>query len=334
MQSSMDMYDAELSQPITLAEGWRAFCEKKPYRLTDDATAGERRRWYGTNWPLLGFEQVQDICDDVEDLVEADAGSPGAARGIAISGEYRTGKSSAARFIGRHIHRQLARPDGNNLPVLYLQAPSAGRGRQFVNEFTRFAGYDFGTQETTRVVHHLRTQVPKWGTRLIIIDEANNLDSAHSTSTTPAQFLKDLMDQLPSIFLLVGHDISNTRPFTSNGADSVRGRFNVRVFERFRRTKHKDDDWRATLGDIDRLIELANHQQGDLVEHEALIFERTEGLPGDVYFLIQKAARDAIRDGTERITAKGLHRVDLSQAARDREAKAHRQLGRTHANAA
>jgi hypothetical protein len=116
--------------PATTLEGWRSFISADPSELA-----------------LL--PAIAEITGEGQLLVLMNQREIGARRGLIVSGDAATGKTTSIKQLGRlHELRVRARfPAGRDrIPVVYVTCPPKGSPRKLAMEFARFLGLPLRTR--------------------------------------------------------------------------------------------------------------------------------------------------------------------------------------------
>ena len=92
--------------------------------------------------------------------------------------------------------------------------------------------------------------------------------------------------------------------------------------------------WQALVATLEQSLRLHAHRADTLLGLDAYLHQRTGGMIGSLSQLIREAAIDAITDGTEKITRKGLDNVDLDEIAENQDAQRKRARTARHAKRA
>ncbi|MGV2919611.1 AAA family ATPase [Streptomyces alfalfae] len=102
----------------------------------------ERRIDYHSELQVVWTSTVKEVAHQGRLLTLLNHREHGARRGMIISGERATGKTTALRQLGR-LHELRTRqryPGGRRIPVVYVTAPPKGSPRKIAIEFARFLG--------------------------------------------------------------------------------------------------------------------------------------------------------------------------------------------------
>ena len=182
-------------EPLTTKEGWRRFVNRQPagpdghnpatLELLIEAereVVKDARQTYHADLPLANTPTIQKVISTARLLVQLNRNQVSARRGLIVSGESGTGKTTALTQLGRthelHIRRRFPH-DGYRLPVLYVTVPPASTARMLAMEFARFFGLSFtGRVNITDIVDAVCHTAARTGVELVLVDEVHNLNLA------------------------------------------------------------------------------------------------------------------------------------------------------------
>ena len=255
--------------------------------------------------------------------------------GMLISGPACAGKSTTLIHFGQQIEAGLRA--GKKLPLHGAGEPPARlpNGAEYVpviyltlttqvvptlENIARFyipnlpLGRRRNRSDLLAMISHL---VYESETRLILLDQVQNLRSATVGVQAVSDVLKDLMDACPSTMIAgAGIDLQRLTLFqasTSTGGQDLAqtaNRFALHPMGNYdNSTKEGTTDWIRLLRSVETHLVLHNHQANDLVNMRDQLHERTHGLTGAIMPLLRAAANCAIDDGSERITSETIDSV-------------------------
>jgi hypothetical protein len=319
--------------PATTREGWGAFVGKQPSTLellTDHAwqvLAEDARSVYDqarfdhhAELVIVATPTIRQVAHTARRLVLLNHQQTGARRGMIVTGNSGTGKSTAVMHMGRaheiRARRRAAAPD-LFCPVVYVSVPPAATPKMLAAEFARFVGLPIPaafnqasiTNAVCDVLCRLRVEI-------VIIDELQNMNLATRDGAETSDQLKYLSERIPATFVCAGFDLEERGLFSGSRGRQIAGRFatiEATVFGYA--TTGQRRDWHALIATLDAAIRLHRHEPGMLVKHAAYLHQRTGGMIGSLSHLIRESAIDAILDGAEKITKSGMDRVTLDRAA-------------------
>lgn len=250
-----------------------------------------------------------------------------ARRGIAISGNSTLGKSTMLMDIGRDFEKQRRTSNGllddpSFIPVLYTVVPAAATPVKLMTAFSSWLGLPTAgsrprlDQLTDQVVGVLRAA----GTRLVLIDEAQNLTSNRQHGQDAASAMKSFAERLDATFVYAGIDLLRSSLFAGQIGQQMRGRMTVHQVTPFT-IKGKDgaQEWVNLIAEMEhRILRLARQQPGALASKcWRDLFDLTGGSIGTLKGLLVEAATEAIRNESEQITLAQLRSIPVDVQATD-----------------
>jgi hypothetical protein len=319
--------------PLTTKEGWRRFVDREqavPEAPDADTLArltkaqrtrdGEIRREYHAHLPLVDTPIIRKVITTSRLLIQLNRHQISARRGVIVSGESGTGKTSALSQLGR-AHELAARrrhPEQRyQLPVIYVTVPPAATARMLAVEFGRFFGLELPVRSNiTDVTNAVCALAAHAGVELVCVDELHNISLASRAGAEVSDQLKYFAERLPATFVYAGIDIEAQGLFAGVRGRQMAGRFTVipsRPFDYG--TPEQRDAWRSLIATMESQLRLHQHRDGSLVALAEDLYKRTGGAIGSLSQLIRGAAVLAIEDGTEQITKKLLDSVPVDYAA-------------------
>jgi hypothetical protein len=244
----------------------------------------------------------------------------GARRGLLVTGDPTTGKSTAITQLGRAVevaYRRQRPCSDDAAPVVYLTMPPQATPKSLSIEILKFLGAPYLTRESqielTRQACHLLADLR---TELIIVDEIHNLDHHTRAGADASDHLKYLAENVAATFVYAGIDTAKTGLFNGIRGRQLAGRF-VPIHTRpypYATTGDRDQ-WRALVVGFDSMLRLDHHKPGRLSRLAPYLYGRTAGSISSLSMLIRSVAVTVIMDGTEKITKANLDDVPLDHAA-------------------
>lgn len=320
-------------EPLTTKEGWRRFVDRQPVApgahnpatldlLTDEQQdlVEEARRAYHADLPLANTPTIQKVISTARLLVQLNRNQVSARRGLIVSGQSGTGKTTALTQLGRtherHIRRRFPH-DEHRLPVLYATVPPASTARMLAMEFARFLGLSFtGRVNITDIVDAVCHTAARTGVELVLVDELHNLNLATRAGAEVSDQLKYFAERLPATFVYAGIDVEAAGLFAGVRGRQIAGRFTVIGASAFAYgASEQREQWRALVATMESTLRLHRHKTGSLVALEEYLYRRSSGMIGSLSHLVRGAAILAIEDGSERITRALLDIVPVDHAA-------------------
>lgn len=272
--------------------------------------------------------------------------------GMLLTGPAYAGKSTALIRFARDVEREFRR--AQRLPLPPSGEPAARLPNGF--EFLPVAYFSIDTQVVPTLRNAVRFYNPNLpagkrytandltamlldyiagcGTRLIAMDQMQNLKHAVAGAQAVSEALKHVMDGAPGTMLTgAGIELHEFRVFTEGYRDQdahlaqTGSRFSLHHMHAYDITDPASRrDWQRLLATMEQSFDLFNARRGDLVDHAAYLHEATGGLVGELLPLLRTAANHAVASNAERITLGQLQ--SLHKAAR-RDTTGHRNTGAT-----
>jgi hypothetical protein len=320
-------------EPLTTKEGWRRFVDRQPVApdghnpaTLELLTAAEReavreaRQAYHADLPLANTPTIQKVISTARLLVQLNRNQVSARRGLIVSGESGTGKTTALTQLGRthelHIRRRFPH-DAQRLPVLYVTVPPASTARMLAMEFARFLGLSFTSRANiTDIVDAVCHTAARTGVELVLVDEVHNLNLTTRPGAEVSDQLKYFAERLPATFIYAGIDVEAAGLFAGVRGRQIAGRFTMIAASAFAYgTSKQREQWRALVATMESTLRLHRHKTGSLVALDEYLYRRSGGMIGSLSHLIRGAAVLAIEDGTERINRALLDIVPVDHAA-------------------
>ncbi|MFE0726890.1 ATP-binding protein [Streptomyces antibioticus] len=183
------------ADPSTRLEGWRRFVEADPavFELLPDqqwqALSPQLRKPYDkariayhSELQVVRTSTVKEIAHQGRLLTLLNQREHGARRGMIVSGQWTTGKTTALKQLGRthELRVQQRYPGSDRIPVVYITAPPKGSPRKLALEFARFLGLPVinprhNTIDVTSAVCQVMIEAR---TDLVLVDEIHLLNHA------------------------------------------------------------------------------------------------------------------------------------------------------------
>ena len=318
--------------PLTTLTGWGAFVHRTispPARLSPeqwscldaDQRAADIQERIGYHAELLALQtpDLHKIVSTGRGLLLLNHRQHGARRGLLVSGDPTTGKSTAITQLGRAVelaHRKrLGRDD--TVPVVYLTMPPQATPKSLSIEILKFLGAPYLTRasqiELTRQACHLLADL---GTHLILVDEIHNLNHHTRVGADASDHLKYLAENVAATFVYAGIDAARSGLFDGVRGRQLAGRFVPILTAPFAYSTAADRDrWAQLVDGFDTMLRLRNQHTGAVTRLAAHLYGKTAGSISSLSMMIRSAAITAILDGTERITKTALDAVPLDHAA-------------------
>lgn len=202
------------TDPSTRLEGWRRFVEADPavFELLPELewqalppqlreTYDETRIAYHSELQVVRTSAVREIAHQGRLLTLLNQREHGARRGMIVSGQWTTGKTTAVKQLGRTHELRIRQryPGSDRIPVVYITAPPKGSPRKLALEFARFLGLPVisprhNTIDVTSAVCQVMIEAR---TELVLVDEIHLLNHA----TTAGEDLSDHLKYFTARYL-------------------------------------------------------------------------------------------------------------------------------------
>jgi Bacterial TniB protein len=318
----------ERRDPTTTLTGWRRFVDADPaaFDLLDEpawaALPGadrvlydEARCRYHSELVVVSTSAVRQVCHQGRLLALLNQREISARRGLIVSGDWTTGKTTAVKQLGRtHELRIRARyPGSDRIPVVYVTTPPKGSPRKLAMEFARFLGLPMvtrrdNTTDITDAVCHVMIDAR---VDLVLVDEIHNMNLATLAGEDLSDHLKYFTEHLPATFVYAGINVERCGLFTGMRGKQLAGRCTLIRTGAF----PCNSEWQALIATLEDTLRLHRHQPGTLVGLARYLHQRTGGMIGSLSHLIRAAAISATLDGSEAITRGLLDTIALDYAA-------------------
>lgn len=319
--------------PLTTVTGWRDFVQRlvvpptmlAPEQwaaLDEDQRADDAQERIGYHAELLALEtpELRKIVATGRSLLMLNQRQYGARRGLLVSGDPTTGKSTAITQLGRAVELayRRSRPRAEDaVPVVYLTMPPQATPKSLSIEILKFLGAPYLPRdsqiELTRQACYLLSDLR---TELIIVDEIHNLNHQTRAGAEASDHLKYLADNVAATFVYAGIDSARTGLFNGVRGRQLAGRFVPILIRPFAYSSNLDrEQWQLLVDGFDKMLRLRRHEPGTLTRLAAHLYGRAGGSISSLSMMIRSAAITAILDGTEDITKQSLDAVALDHAA-------------------
>jgi hypothetical protein len=319
--------------PLTTLTGWRSFVQRvvvAPTLLTteqrsalgDDQRAEDIQERIAYHAELLALQtpELRKIVATGRSLLLLNQRQYGARRGLLVSGDPTTGKSTAITQLGRAVELayRRTRPRAHDaVPVVYLTMPPQATPKSLSIEILKFLGAPYLPRdsqiELTRQACHLLSDLR---TELILVDEIHNLNHQTRAGAEASDHLKYLADNVAATFVYAGIDTARTGLFTGVRGRQLAGRFVPVLIRPFAYSTEADrEQWELLVDGFDKMLRLRQHEQGALTRLAPHLYGKAGGSISSLSMMIRSAAITAILDETERVTKQSLDAVPLDHAA-------------------
>jgi hypothetical protein len=308
-------------------DGWRAFADEPPLEikllteaeramLSDAALEqyDDNLVTYHSELVVVMTSTVSTILRQGKLLIMLNRRETGARRGMMVSGDQTTGKSTAIKRFGL-AHELLIRkkfPNSTRIPVVYVTCPPKGSARKLSAELARFLGLEVtDRQNATDIANKVCSILRAAKNDLVIIDEIHNLDNGTDRGSELSDHIKYLTEHLPATFAYVGIDLDHCGLFTGIRGLQLAGR----CMQIDTAAIPYGAEWRGLVATMESALRLHRHEPGTLVKLDRYLHRRSLGMIGSLSHLIRGAAILAVVEGTHQITKDLLDEVQLDKIA-------------------
>jgi AAA domain len=320
--------DGRREPTMTLA-GWRRFVDTPAagFELLpgqrwaalsgqDKEAYDEARLNYHSEMIIVATSTIREVARQGRLLTLLNRREVSARRGLIVSGQQTTGKTTALKQLGR-THELMVRQRypgrlADRIPVAYVTTPPKGSPRKLAMEFARFLGLPpvkrgYNTTDIADAVCQIMLEAR---VDLVLVDELHNLNLATAAGEDMSDHLKYFTEHLPATFVYAGIDIER-RLFTGVRGKQIAGRcvlINTGPFP-------CDAEWRGLVATLESALRLHRHPPGSLTRQARYLHRRTGGMIGSLSHLVRAAAQLAILEGDEAITRKLMDTIPVDYAA-------------------
>lgn len=252
----------------------------------------------------IGYSAAQVVLNKLSDLFV----HPKTHRmpNLLIIGETNNGKTMIAKkFCKMHPPDINLGGEAAKVPVLFVQAPPVpDEGRFYNNILELLVAPHKSSDRVDKKEHQVRTLLQKVGTRILMVDEIHHVLAGNMNKQRAfLNVIKYLGNELQMPIVGVGTKDAE-RALTTEPQLANR-------FERVRLPKWKlNQDFYRFLKSYEKTIPLkkpSNLHDGAMSNQ---LHNMSEGFVGELTTVINKAAVQAIRDGSEQITAGTLKKLN------------------------
>ncbi|MER7001093.1 ATP-binding protein [Streptomyces sp. NPDC000410] len=322
--------------PLTTKDGWKQFVDDAPIcptmlslrafmALTEEKRLAysEPRLDYHSRLVIVGTPTVRNVFTTGRRLVLLNRHQISGRRGLIVTGQAGTGKTTAIAQLGRNhellVRKRLGPAAAGRLPVVYVTVPPRATPKMLAIEFARFLGLPVVRQETqTSITNAVCDLLIKMRVELALVDEIHNLNLATQAGAEASDQLKYLSERIPATFVLAGIDVAASGLFSGVRGQQISGRYTVTDTEPFAYgTTAQRQNWRNLIASLEDALRLHRHKSGSLVKLDGYLHERTDGAIGSLSQLVRGAALEAVISGSEAITRKTLETIEVDQTAED-----------------
>jgi hypothetical protein len=328
MTGGLDPDDGRREPTMTLA-GWRQFVDAPPasFELLQDkrwaALSGQDRQAYDearlnyhSEMIIVATSTIREVARQGRLLTLLNRREISARRGLIVSGQQTTGKTTALKQLGR-THELMVRQRyparlADRIPVVYVTTPPKGSPRKLAMEFARFLGLPPVKRgyNTTDIADAVCQVMLAARVDLVLVDELHNLNLATAAGEDMSDHLKYFTEHLPATFIYAGIDIER-RLFTGVRGQQIAGRCVLVSTGAY----PCDAEWKGLVATLESALRLHRHEPGSLTRSARYLHRRTGGMIGSLSHIVRAAAQLAIVEGEEAITRKLLDTIPVDHAA-------------------
>lgn len=310
----------------TTKEGWREFCayqstplSERPsltrdeiYMLStvDRDRYNDRRRDYINEERVFPTRDVELILTNALRLWRRGRCKSYIARpGLRVSGESRVGKSTGVMAAGKHLEGVIRRADSREgdmgfLPILYINIATVTTPNKLWSRFAEFAGArELRGRNADERLLDLARLLRDLGTKFVILDEAQCLDTDRSAGAEVADNIKSFAESIDATMIFAGVELEMCPLFS--GAQGLQWRRRTRPINlsNYRIANESDyHEWIRLVAAFEQILPLTRHEKGFLERNADYLFHRTGGSIAYLHDLICDAAIEAIDTGEEAVT--------------------------------
>ena len=264
---------------------------------------------------MVTTSAIAEITSEGQLLVLMNQREIGARRGLIVSGDAATGKTTshqAARPPARTAGPGPVPGRADRIPVVYVTCPPKGSPRKLAMEFARFLGLPLRTRANVTDIADAVCQVLiDARTDLVLVDEIHNLNHGTPAGEDLSDHLKYFTEHLPATFIYAGIDVERCGVFTGTRGRQLAGRCELICTGAFPYRQ----EWTQLIAALEATLRLHRHEPGTLPAQARYLHQRTGGMIGSLTHLIRGAAIRAILGGQEAITRPLLDTVRIDHAA-------------------
>lgn len=338
--------------PVNLV-AWRHMLQAKPLRPTAKLTRSQyeaaptveqrafdgARKRYHRGISDIETLKMQMAHHEIDCRVDGNDGCPPTARtGVILNGMPFLGKSTTMLRWGRGFELDLREElgvdwdartsDGATFaPVVHVILGDDDGPKGLCQKIMRFFDEPFREHwDESELTARIQRLTVSCGTRVLLVDQMQNLRMSNRSARQTAEHLKELMDVLPVTIVGAGVQMGTTGFLTEGGSPAhheiaqIGRRFSVTAIRPYEiETSEGRSDWLNLLGTVGQRLVLLARRDADVPGMSDYLFERTAGVTGDLMDLLRLGANAAIGT-TERMTVDLLDGITLSaRASRDGE---------------
>jgi hypothetical protein len=272
--------------------------------------------------------QITDVLNRTLDTMRKNQEKSWGRFGEMVSGASGMGKTTSVLTTAKAVYEDHTRrfPDykrDGHIPVVFVSVPPGSTGKSMMGRFADFLGFPVRKADTMEQLKRMVIpQLNAKNTRLIIVDEFQNLATHSHGNGETVDVLKDLSNDTKATFIYSGINIHTGGVLSGERGQQIAGRFRVRRLTRypFSTVEHRKQ-WKGVVAGFERELHLLNQPAGSLVKHAQYLHDRTNGVIGPLNRLLLEAAQISIANSKaaedEFLTLALMDSVDLDIATEE-----------------
>ncbi|TMR88811.1 ATP-binding protein [Nonomuraea basaltis] len=321
-------FDDERALPATTLDGWRQFVNDEPLEFTlladekckslDEVTRAqydEARMTYHSELIVVETSAVRQVVREGRLLTVMNKRERSARRGLIVSGQWATGKSTAIKQLGR-VHELLVRqrfPGQDRIPVVYVTAPPKGSPKKLATQFAHFLGMPpfksrANEMDIAIAVCEVLTEAR---CDLVILDEIHNVNMATSQGEDLSDHMKYFTEHLPATFIYAGINVESSGLFTGIRGQQLAARCVMTKTGKF----PYNEEWKSMVATMEHALRLHCHDPGSLLKQARYLHKRTRGVISSLSHIIRASAICAIVDGREAVTRELMDTITVDHSS-------------------
>lgn len=267
---------------------------------------------YNRTIGVISTADTARVGEALNRVIEANEYAPhGGRRTLLIDGASTMGKTMCIETYvttgADRVWRQRGRRVNGReqIPYVYVEAESGGRGRALMQSILHFIGLPYTERESAEILTaRLRDIAPELGLKAVIIDDAHMLRTNNPDSRRLTDFLKHIITSLPVTFAFVGAGLASSALLQQStrgdypASEQISRRAKILTLTPWPHER-LGDDWTRLIANLERRLVLTQGPvKGVLTTSSAirLLHERSAGHPGMMIEWVKDAATTAISE--------------------------------------
>ncbi|MGZ0077178.1 TniB family NTP-binding protein [Methylomonas sp. MS20] len=245
---------------------------------------------------FIPYQRASELLAEMEDLLE----HPKVNRmpNFLIVGRSDNGKTEVLReFLKRHPAEDRCGYDTAYAPVIYIQSPPGPSEHIFLNNLLMLLGAVVKPNDSSdRKLLQLLAILPRLQTKILMVDELNALLAGSATKQRfMLNMLKFISNEL-QICIVAAGTLEAEHAIRSDA--QLQSRFPLRTLPRWQ----QGEDFRRLLYNFEYILPLKLPSEIYKGEIASKLYGLSEGVIGEVAKILRSAAKQAIKNGEERIS--------------------------------